>query len=378
MIIGVPKEIKSQENRVALVPAGAQQLTEHGHKVLIETQAGVGSGFDDNDYTQTGAEIVQTAEEVYSHADMIMKVKEPIGPEYKLIREGQIIFTYFHFAASRELTEAMLESRCVGIAYETVQREDLSLPLLIPMSEVAGRMAPQEGAKYLERTHGGRGVLLGGVPGTDPADVIVIGGGIVGTNAAKIAAGLGARVTILDTNLYRLRYLDDVMPKNITTMMSNPYTIKKSILKADLVIGAVLIPGAKAPNLITRDMLKEMKQGAVVVDVSVDQGGCIETCKPTTHDNPTYVIDGVLHYCVANMPGAVPVTSTVALTNATLPYALEIADRGYEDAIIYNDEIKWGLNVLDGKVTYKGVAEAFELDYYPPDDLLGKTKGTVE
>lgn len=374
MIIGVPKEIKSQENRVALVPAGAQQIVAHGHKVLVETQAGVGSSFTDQDYLEAGAEIVQTAAEVYTHADMIMKVKEPIGPEYKLVREGQIIFTYFHFAASRELTEAMLKARCVGIAYETVQSLDRSLPLLIPMSEVAGRMAAQEGAKYLERTQGGRGVLLGGVPGTDPADVAVIGGGVVGTNAAKIAAGLGARVTILDTNLYRLRYLDDVMPKNITTMMSNPYTIKKAIMKADLVIGAVLIPGAKAPNLITRDMLKDMKNGSVVVDVSVDQGGCIETCKPTTHDNPTYVIDGVVHYCVANMPGAVPITSTVALTNATLPYALEIADRGYEDAIIYNDEIKWGLNVLDGKVTYKGVAEAFDLDYYPPDELLGTSR----
>jgi alanine dehydrogenase len=371
MIIGVPKEIKSQENRVALVPGGAQQLVEHGHKVLVETQAGVGSAFDDQEYLDAGAEIVQTAGEVYAHADMIIKVKEPIGPEYKHVREGQIIFTYFHFAASRELTEAMLQSRCVGIAYETVQRADGSLPLLIPMSEVAGRMAAQEGAKYLERTQGGRGVLLGGVPGTDPADVAILGGGIVGTNAAKIAAGLGARVTILDTNLYRLRYLDDVMPKNITTMMSNPYTIRKAILKADLVIGAVLIPGAKAPNLITRDMLKDMKRGAVVVDVSVDQGGCIETCKPTTHDNPTYVIDGVVHYCVANMPGAVPITSTVALTNATLPYALEIANRGFEDAILYNDEIKWGLNVLDGKVTYKGVAEAFDLDYYPPNELLG-------
>jgi alanine dehydrogenase len=374
MIIGVPKEIKSQENRIALVPAGAQQFVEHGHKVLIETQAGVGSGFDDDEYREAGAEIVDTAEEVYSHAQMIMKVKEPIGPEYKLIREGQIVFTYFHFAASRELTEAMIKSRCVALAYETVQKKDRSLPLLIPMSEVAGRMAPQEGAKYLERTQGGRGVLLGGVPGTDPADVAVIGGGIVGTNAAKIAAGLGARVTILDTNLYRLRYLDDVMPKNITTMMSNPYTIRKATLKSDLIIGAVLIPGAKAPSLITREMLKDMKNGAVVVDVSVDQGGCIETCKPTTHDNPTYVIDGVVHYCVANMPGAVPVTSTIALTNATLPYALEIADRGYEDAIVYNEEIKWGLNILDGKVTYKGVAEAFDLDYYPPDDVLGVKK----
>jgi len=377
MIIGVPKEIKSQENRVALVPAGAQQFVDQGHKVLVETQAGVGSGFDDQQYIEAGAEIVDTPEEVYTHADMIMKVKEPIGPEYKLVREGQIVFTFFHFAASRELTEAMLNSRCVGIAYETVQKPDRSLPLLIPMSEVAGRMAPQEGAKYLERTHGGRGVLLGGVPGTDPADVIVIGGGVVGTNAAKIAAGFGARVTILDVDLFRLRYLDDVMPRNTTTMMSNPYTIKKATLKADLIVGAVLIPGAKAPNLITREMLKDMKDGAVVVDISVDQGGCIETCKPTTHDNPTYVIDGVVHYCVANMPGAVPVTSTVALTNATLPYALEIANRGYEDAIRYNDEIKWGLNVLDGKVTYKGVAEAFDMDYYPPDDLLGKPKVTA-
>jgi alanine dehydrogenase len=374
MIIGVPKEIKAQESRVALVPAGAQQLADHGHTVLVETTAGTGSGFDDEQYREAGAEIVQTAEEVYSGASMILKVKEPVGPEYKLVREGQILFTFFHFAASRELTEAMMKAKCVALAYETVQKKDKSLPLLIPMSEVAGRMAPQEGAKFLERTHEGRGVLLGGVPGTDPADVIVLGGGIVGTNAAKIAAGLGARVTILDTNLYRLRYLDDVMPKNITTMMSNPYTIKKSIIKADLVIGAVLIPGAKAPNLITREMLKDMKNGAVVVDVSVDQGGCIETCKPTTHEVPTYVIDGVVHYCVSNMPGAVPVTSTVALTNATLPYALEIADRGYEDAIVYNEEIKLGLNMIDGKVTYKGVAEAFDLDYYPPDDIFGRPK----
>ncbi len=370
MLIGVPKEIKKNENRVALLPVGAQTLISNGHKVLVETNAGLGSGFSDEDYKAVGAEIASTPEEVFANAEMIMKVKEPIDKEYTMIREGQIVFTYFHFAASKELTEAMMANKCIAIAYETVQKADRSLPLLIPMSEVAGRMAPQEGAKYLEKEMGGRGVLLGGVPGTGPADVMVLGGGIVGTNAAKIAAGFGARVTIYDNNLYRLRYLDDVMPKNVTTMMSNEYYIRAGLPKADLVIGAVLIPGAKAPKLITRDMLSLMKESSVVVDVSVDQGGCIETCKPTTHANPTYVVDGVLHYCVANMPGAVPHTSTLALTNATLPYAVEIANKGYVEAIKSNPEIKLGLNMIDGKITYAGVAEAFGFDYVPVDSVI--------
>jgi alanine dehydrogenase len=370
MLIGVPKEIKANENRVAALPVGVAALIKNGHKVVVETNAGIGSGFTDADYKAAGAEIVSSPEEVFSSAQMIMKVKEPISQEYNLIREGQILFTYFHFAASMELTEAMMKSKCVAIAYETVQKADRSLPLLIPMSEVAGRMAPQEGAKYLEKAMGGMGILLGGVPGTGPAEVMVLGGGIVGTNAAKIAAGLGAKVTIFDNNLYRLRYLDDVMPKNVATLMSNEFNIKETLKKADLVIGAVLIPGAKAPKLVTRDMLNLMQEGSVIVDVSVDQGGCIETCKPTTHEKPTFVIDGVVHYCVANMPGAVPRTSTLALTNATLPYAIEIANKGYQSAIKTNPEIKMGLNMVDGKITYKGVAEAFGFDYYPVDSIV--------
>ncbi len=363
MIIGVPKEIKAHENRVALTPSGAEVLRQNGHSVFVETNAGVGSGFKDAEYIDAGANILESPKDVFDVAEMILKVKEPIKSEYKLIRKGQLLFTYFHFAASRELTDAIIESRAIAVAYETVQKADFSLPLLIPMSEVAGRMAPQEGAKYLEKAQGGRGVLLAGVPGTEPAEVMIIGGGIVGTNAAKIAAGLGAKVTILDSNLYRLRYLDDVMPRNVVTMMSNPYNIRKLSKHADLVIGAVLIPGAKAPHLITKDMLKDMKEGAVVVDVSVDQGGCIETCKPTTHEHPTYVVDGVVHYCVANMPGAVPMTSTIALTNATLPYALQLANFGYEKAISMNPELRPGLNVIDGAITYKGVAEAFGYKY---------------
>jgi alanine dehydrogenase len=370
MLVGVPKEIKTNENRVALLPVGASILIQNGHRVVIETNAGVGSGFSDEDYKALGADIAQTAKEVYSAADMIMKVKEPIEPEYKLIKQGQVLFTYFHFAANKELTEAMMKAKCICIAYETVQKDDHSLPLLIPMSEVAGRMAPQEGAKYLEKTMGGRGILLGGVPGTGPAEVMVLGGGIVGTNAAKIAAGFGAKVTIFDNNLYRLRYLDDVMPANVTTMMSNEYYILAGLPKADLVIGAVLIPGTKAPKLVRKDMLSLMKEGSVIVDVSVDQGGCIETCKPTTHENPTFVIDGVVHYCVANMPGAVPHTSTLALTNATLPYAVEIANKGYEKAVKSNNEIKLGLNMIDGKITYKGVAEAFDFEYHTVDSIV--------
>lgn len=363
MKIGVPKEIKQNENRVALTPSGAEILVANGHTVFVETNAGNGSGFKNEDYIAAGAEMLPNAPAVYHAADMIMKVKEPIKQEYDLIKKGQVLFTYFHFAASRELTDAIVKSKSIAIAYETVQRADHSLPLLIPMSEVAGRMAPQEGAKYLEKTMGGRGVLLAGVPGTEPGNVVVLGGGVVGTNAAKIAAGLGAHVTIVDSNLYRLRYLDDVMPRNISTMMSNPFNIRKLIRHADIVIGAVLIPGAKAPHLVTREMLRDMKEGSVVVDVSVDQGGCIETCKPTTHENPTYVIDGVVHYCVANMPGAVPMTSTIALTNATLPYAVQLANDGYEKAISTNKELRLGLNVIDGTIVYQGVADAFGMKW---------------
>ncbi len=370
MKIGVPKEIKTNENRVALTPIGAEVLKRQGHKIFVETNAGMGSGFTDGDYKKAGAKILKTPKQVYDTADMIMKVKEPIKPEYNLIRKDQVVFTYFHFASSKDLTLAMMKNRCVAIAYETVQKADGSLPLLIPMSEVAGRMAPQEGAKYLEKTMGGRGVLLGGVPGTEPAEVVVLGGGIVGTNAAKNAAGFGAKVTIMDNSLYRLRYLDDVMPRNITTLMSNPFNIREIIKKADLVIGAVLIAGAKAPKLITRKMLKLMKPGSVVVDVSVDQGGCIETCKPTTHENPTYFVDGILHYCVANMPGAVPFTSTIALTNATLPYAVELANKGWHKACEENKELKFGLNMINGQIVYKGVADAFKYKYSNVEDVM--------
>ena len=370
MIIGVPKEIKANENRIALVPSGTEILVQNGHKVFIEKDGGVGSGFTDGDYVAAGAEILETAAEVFSRAEMIMKVKEPLQPEYGLIRQGQIIFTYFHFAASRELTDAMIESKAVCIAYETVEGPDGSLPLLIPMSEVAGRMAVQEGAKYLEKFFGGRGLLLGGIPGVSPATVAVLGGGIVGTNAAKIAAGMGADVFILDIDLDRLRYLDDVMPKNVRTVKSNPQTIREIVSAADLIIGAVLITGAKAPNLITRDMLKMMKDGAVIADVAVDQGGCVETIRPTTHEDPMYVIDGVIHYGVANMPGAVPRTSTIGLTNATLPYALDIADKGYVRAVSENPGIAEGVNVIDGRITYKGVAEAFDLPYTPLADVI--------
>ncbi|MCU0330476.1 MAG: alanine dehydrogenase [Candidatus Kapabacteria bacterium] len=365
MLIGVPKEIKNNEKRVALTPGGAEALIAHGHSVIVETNAGIGSGFSNDQYVAAGATIIDTAAEVYAKAEMIMKVKEPIEPEYKLIRSGQVLFTYFHFAASRELTQAMVDAGAVCIAYETVQRADGSLPLLIPMSEVAGRMAPQEGAKYLEHPMGGRGVLLGGVPGTTPANVLVLGGGIVGINSAKIAAGFGARVTIFDTNLYRLRYLDDVMPKNVTTQMSTKSNIREALPTADLVIGGVLIPGAKAPYLITREMLKDMRPGSVIVDVAVDQGGCVETTRATTHQEPTYVVDGVVHYCVANMPGAVPYTSTIALTNATLPYAVELANKGWHEAIRTSKELELGLNVVNGKIVYEAVAEAFEMPYTP-------------
>lgn len=370
MIIGVPKEIKTSENRVALTPAGVLEFVKRGHSVHIQSTAGVGSGFSDEEYVEAGAKILPTIEDVYAIAEMIIKVKEPIEQEYKLIKPDQLLFTYFHFASYEPLTHAMIASKAICLAYETVESGDRSLPLLIPMSEVAGRMAIQEGAKYLEKPMGGRGVLLGGVPGVPPAKVLVLGGGIVGTQAAKMAAGLGAHVSILDVSLKRLRYLSDVMPANVTTMYSNEYTIKRLIKNHDLIIGAVLIPGAKAPSLITKAMLKEMRPGTVIVDVAVDQGGCIETCKPTTHDNPTFVIDDVVHYCVANMPGAVPYTSTIALTNATLPYALQLADKGWKKACQDNNELKLGLNVANGKVVYKAVSEAFNLPYTDVSEIL--------
>ncbi len=369
MIIGVPKEIKANENRVALTPAGAMELVKRGHTVYVETGAGLGSGFDDADYIDAGAQILSTAEEVWAVAEMIMKVKEPIAEEYSRCREGQLIFTYFHFASSEELTRAMINSGAVCLAYETVETKDRQLPLLVPMSEVAGRMAIQEGAKYLEKPVKGRGVLLGGVPGVEPGKVLIIGGGVVGTQAAKMAAGLGAQVTILDVNLARLRYLSDVMPPNVTTLFSNEYTIRRLVQTHDLIIGAVLIPGALAPKVITRDMLKLMHPGTVIVDVAVDQGGCIETTRPTTHDQPTYIIEDVVHYCVANMPGAVPFTSTVALTNATLPYAIQLADKGWRRACRENHELFLGLNIVHGKIVYKSVAEAFGLPYEPLEEL---------
>ena len=370
MIIGVPKEIKNNENRVALTPAGASELIKHGHTLYVQKTAGEGSGFSDSEYQAAGATILNTIEEVYAIAEMIIKVKEPIESEYSLIKKDQLLFTYFHFASYEPLTHAMIERGAVCLAYETVEKADRSLPLLIPMSEVAGRMSIQEGAKYLEKPMGGRGVLLGGVPGVKPAEVLVLGGGIVGTQAAKMAAGLGARVTMMDISLPRLRQLDDIMPANVETMISNEYNVRHAIKTADLVIGGVLIPGAKAPKLITRDMLPSMKKGAVIVDVAIDQGGCFETSKPTTHAEPCYEVDGVVHYCVANMPGAVPYTSTLALTNATLPYAVQLANKGWKKACADSNELKLGLNVINGKVVYKGVAEAFNLEYTEVDTFL--------
>ena len=363
MIIGVPKEIKNNENRVALTPAGVAEMKNNGHSVYVQATAGEGSGFADEEYAAAGAVILPTIEEVYNIAEMIIKVKEPIASEYPLIKKDQLLFTYFHFASSEPLTHAMIERQAVCLAYETVEKTDRSLPLLVPMSEVAGRMSIQEGAKYLEKPLKGRGILLGGVPGVPPAKVLVLGGGIVGTQAAKMAAGLGAQVTIMDVSLPRLRQLDDIMPANVMTQMSNNYNIKKAIVDADLIIGAVLIPGAKAPHLIKRDMLKLMRPGTVLVDVAVDQGGCIETCTPTTHENPTFIIDDIVHYCVANMPGAVPYTSTLALTNATLPYAVQLANKGWQKACAENEELKKGLNIANGKILYKGVADAWNLPF---------------
>jgi len=370
MIVGVLKEIKAEENRVCMTPAGVEVMKQNGHEVLVEKNAGMGSGFNNTAYKSAGAEIIDAPKEIFKRADMVMHVKEPLAAEYDLIRKGQIIFTYLHLAAAEELTHVLIKSGSIGIAYETIQKADGSLPLLTPMSEVAGRMAIQQGAKYLEMAQGGHGVLLGGVPGVDPGTVVIIGGGIVGTNAAKMACGLGAKVYILDMNLERLRYLSDVMPSNCFLLMSKPTTVRRLIKEADVIVGAVLIPGAKAPRLITREMLKTMKKGAVLVDVAIDQGGCFETSKATTHGEPIYTVDGVVHYCVANMPGAVPKTSTLALTNATLPYAVEIANKGWQKAMQENPEIKFGANVVQGKVTYQGVAEAFGLEFTPIDKLL--------
>jgi alanine dehydrogenase len=370
MIIGVPKEIKNNENRVALTPAGAKELTKLGHKVYVQQHAGEGSGFPDAQYETAGAKILPAIEDMYREAEMIIKVKEPIDIEHSLIKEDHLVFTYFHFASSEALTRAMISRKAVCLAYETVELPDRSLPLLIPMSEVAGRMAVQQGAKYLEKPMKGRGILLGGVPGVMPAKVLILGGGVVGTQAAKMAAGLGADVTIMDTNLSRLRYLSDIMPANVHTLMSNEYNIRWLIQNHDLIVGAVLIPGAKAPKLITRDMLKEMKPGTVLVDVAVDQGGCIETCTPTTHENPTFIIDDVVHYCVANMPGAVPYTSTLALTNATLPYAIQLANKGWQKACKENHSLKLGLNIVKGEVVYKGVADTFGLAHKEVEAVL--------
>jgi alanine dehydrogenase len=370
MIIGCPREIKKDEHRVALLPVGAEILTKKKHKVLIEKGAGLGSGITDAEYRAAGAKIVAKAAEIWKRSDMIIKVKEPQPVEIRMARKEQILFTYFHFAASKPLTEGMLKTGAICIAYETMVGADGTLPLLTPMSEVAGRMAIQEGAKYLERPMGGLGILLGGVPGVDPANVAVIGGGVVGTHAAKMAAGLGANVTILDIDLERLRYLSDVLPANVKTLMSNPENIRQEISKADLVVGAVLIPGAKAPKLVTRRMLKLMKKGSVIVDVAVDQGGCIETIKPTTHSKPIYEVDGVIHYAVANMPGAVSRTSTFALTNATFPYALDIANKGWEKAAKSDPTIWTGVNMLRGAITDAAVAKAFRTKYTPLEDVI--------
>ncbi|RYJ41282.1 alanine dehydrogenase [Flavobacterium beibuense] len=361
MKIGVPKEIKNFESRVGITPAGVFELVNCGHQVFVQEGAGEGSGFSDDDYRDTGAFLLATIEAVYAMADMIVKVKEPVDYEYSLVKKNQVVFTYFHFASSRELTEAMIESKAVCIAYETVRDEDGLLPLLTPMSEVAGRMAIQQGAKYLEKPIKGRGVLLGGVPGVPPGKVLVLGAGVVGVQAAKMAAGLGAHVTILDINMKRLRYVNDIMPNHVVTEFSSVYNIKRHIKNHDLIIGAVLIPGAKAPNLITRDMLKEMRPGTVMVDVAVDQGGCFETTVPTTHENPTYVVDDIVHYCVTNMPGAVPYTSTLALTNVTLPYVLKLANLGWEKACELNPDLAAGLSIVKGQVVAKELLEAFEL-----------------
>lgn len=361
MIVGIPKEIKNNENRVAVTPSGVKEFVRHGHKVYVQSTAGLGSGFSDDEYVKAGAEILPTIADVYAAAEMIVKVKEPIAEEYPLVKKDQLLFTYFHFACDLELTKAMLGSGATCIAYETVQLPNGQLPLLIPMSEVAGRMSIQEGARFLERPQGGKGKLLGGVPGVKPAKVLILGAGVVGRNAAKMAAGLGADVTITDISLPTLRYVDDTMPSNVKTLYSSRHNIEMELADVDLVIGSVLIPGAKAPHLVTRDMLPLMQKGTVMVDVAIDQGGCFETSHPTSHDNPIYEIDGIVHYAVANIPGAVPNTSTLALTNATLPYALSLADKGWRQACKDDHALALGVNIVDGKITFPGVAEAFDM-----------------
>ena len=365
MIIGIPKEIKNNENRVGMTPGGVSELIKRGHTVYVQQTAGENSGFPDEEYKAVGAKVLPAIEEVYAIAEMIVKIKEPIEPEYKLIKKDQLLFTYFHFASNEKLTRAMIETGAVCLAYETVEKPDGSLPLLIPMSEVAGRMSVQEGARFLEKPQGGKGLLMGGVPGVKPAKVLVLGGGVVGYNAALIAAGIGADVTITDISLPRLRYLSEVMPRNVKTLCSSTHNIINELPTTDLVIGAVLIPGAKAPHIMTRDMLKYVGKGSVLVDVAIDQGGCFETSRPTTHADPTYVVDDVVHYCVANIPGAVPYTSTMALINATLPYALKLADKGWREACREDATLASGLNVVNGKVVYEAVAETFNLKYEP-------------
>lgn len=369
MLVGLPKEIKDNEYRVGMTPAGVRALTDAGHKVVVEQSAGDGSGFENALYERAGATILGSADEVWGQAEMIVKVKEPIKAEYNRMREGQLLFTYLHLAPDPEQTTALLERKVSAVAYETVTDRRGTLPLLTPMSEVAGRMAVQVGAQYLEKINGGRGVLLGGVPGVPAGRVVILGGGVVGTNAAKMAVGLGAQVTIVDNNLDRLRELDDIFLSRITTLASSRYAIHEAISHADLIVGGVLIPGAAAPHLVTREMLKDVPNGAVVVDVSVDQGGCIETTHPTTHSDPTFYVEGVLHYCVANMPGAVPRTSTFALTNATLPYVLKLANQGFMDAVTEDEGLRNGVNTYAGKLTYEAVAEAQNLDYTPFDDI---------
>ncbi|MDX1394784.1 MAG: alanine dehydrogenase [Gemmatimonadota bacterium] len=370
MIVGVPKEIKADENRVALVPAGAEALVAGGHDVLVEAGAGDGSGFPDETYESVGAAIIPSADDVWGRSDLIVKVKEPIEPEYARMRQDQVVFTYFHFAADERLTNEVVDRGIVAIAYETVELPSGELPLLTPMSEVAGRMAVQEGAKYLERIAGGYGILLGGVPGVLPAEVVILGGGVVGTQAATIAAGFGAHVTILDVSLPRLRYLAEVMPANVDTLYSNRHTILQQIERADVLVGAVLVTGGKAPKLVLEDDLRLMKDGSVIVDVAVDQGGCVESARPTTHKDPTYTVHGVIHYCVANMPGAVPRTSTLALTNATFPYLMKLANHGWEAACRADVPLSLGVNAVAGRVTYEAVADAFDLEYTPLSEVL--------
>jgi alanine dehydrogenase len=377
MIVGLPKEIKDNEYRVGLTPAGVRALTDAGHRVMVEKNAGEGSGFDDALYQKAGGQIIDSADDIWAGGDMIVKVKEPIAPEYPRMREGQLLFTYLHLAPDRELTAELLKRKVTGIAYETITDRRGGLPLLTPMSEVAGRMAIQVGAHYLEKMAGGRGILLGGVPGVPAARVVIIGGGVVGTNAAKIAVGMGAHVTIIDNNLDRLRELDDIFLSKISTLASSAYMIHDAISNADLIIGAVLVPGAAAPQLVTRSMLKDVPNGAVIVDVAVDQGGCIETTHPTTHSDPTYYVEGVLHYCVANMPGAVPRTSTFALTNATLPYALKLANKGFFEAIRSDPGLKEGVNTYAGRCTYEAVAQAQGLPYTSIDALVEVTSAST-